>query len=68
MKRYTIGFVVGVLLTVIVMKAIDNPIGRFTHLDGPNIMDTKTGYVYKLSDEEEGILTAKIYSKLNLAK
>ena len=67
MKRYTIGFVVGVLLTVIVMKTIDNPIGRFTHLDGPNIMDTKTGYVYKLSDEE-GIATAKIYSKLNLVK
>ena len=47
MKRYTIGFVVGVLLTVIVMSVVGNPVGRYiVYNPGRGILDTKTGDIY----------------------
>jgi len=47
MKRYTIGLITGILLTVIVMKVMGNPVGRYiVYNSGTVLLDTKTGDVY----------------------
>ena len=50
MKRYTIGLIVGVLLTVIVMKVMGDPVGRYiVYKPGSALLDTKTGDVYSFN-------------------